>query len=118
MFQRITFRENTDPQDEYAYAPEHHVYVHTAAWAEHIQLALTFSGYRIGRIDQNINPWTQHGGDHLWGQWDDADHLVALIDTEETSDMVNQAAVLMGSTRLGKRARVERPVHRTQREEF
>jgi hypothetical protein len=24
----------------------------------------------------------------------------------------------MGSTRLGKRARVERPVHRTQREEF
>lgn len=115
MFTRITFRKHPDPSEEHPYTPEHYVYVSQPAWAESIHATLAFSGYRITSVREDMDPWSWGTGD-LWGQRDDDGNLVALLDSEETCDLLYQAANFRGNSRLGERMPVVRPVEYRARE--
>jgi hypothetical protein len=104
VFVQIQFKK----QDSYNW---HHVYASESAWAEYIEKALRYSGYEIVRITGGQDPWRHHlSSSSLWVQRDADGNAVAMMDTEETNDMVYHAARFMGSSRFGDRQSVERPV--------
>jgi hypothetical protein len=108
MFTQIQFKKNT-PQD--GYRETYYVYIMGDGWAESIEKALRFSGYQIEGVRKNEDPWSYHAShSSLWVQRDADGTAVALMDTEETNDLVFWAVESMSAVKLGKRSPVERPM--------
>lgn len=104
MFTQIEFKK----KDSYN---THYVYPMGDEWAASIEKALRFSGYQVGPVRKNEDPWLYHAGrDSLWVQRDKNGEAVALMDTEETNGMVFWAVHSMSASKFGERSSVERPV--------